>query len=509
MASVKGASLAEPATGGFSYAQAAKGRSPASSTKAASGTATPSTSTSELAAGGSWADDGDSAAAELNSNSLAKAARQASTPDIQEKTTPQNGEGKTSMSAASSVTSPDAAHSSGSASRDDDTSSVPNTSSESTWDSKSQSSEPAAKSAESAESKDDSEASKETAKETVPSKPKYQPAPPPAVNIWQQRAQLLSAKAPARPAAAAAPAPERNQSDRKFTKNEKKAARENAVATQAQTQASDSKPTANGARNRDSRQAQRGDAEITAENQRRMAPHRQSLVGSTQAPPSAANQVAWPTVETARQEELKKTQEIEEKTDKDQSTASASKPHGKIEWTKMPFVPTAVFDTALPTRGGARGGRGGARGGFSGRGGANFASGERSGRASSLPNGERDQTDAAKADRDAMPPPPVKPVRVASDQNISDPAQNSAAATNHETNGDLPLANGTAHEMSAQMNGMPPHKRHPSTTRRNKSPRKSDSFKVAGERRSSVIAQTDGKRLPSSVDNRSRVGVQS
>lgn len=452
---------------------------------------------SELAAGGSWADDEDSVAAELNSNSLARAARQASTSDIQEKTTTQSGDAKPSISAASSVTSPDAAHSSGPPSRDDDTSSVPNASSESTWDSKSQSSEPAAKSADSADSKGNSEASEETAKETAPPKPRYQPAPPPAVNIWQQRAQLLSAKTPARPVAAVSESA-RSQPERKLTKGEKKAAaaaRENGATGQVQAQ--DSKPVVNGARNRDPRQTQRGDAETTTDNQRRMVPHRQSLAGNTHAPPSATNEVAWPTVETARQEELKKAQETEEKVEKDQTTTPGSKPHGKTEWTKIAFVPTAVFDTALPTRGGARGGRGGARGGFSSRGGANgLASAERSGRASSLPNG--DQPDAAKTDREAMLPPPTKFGRVAGEQNAAEQAQDGTAVNGHASNGDAALVNGSLHdgEPGAQTNGMAPHKRHPSTTRRNKSPRKSDGLKGANERRSSVVGQTDGERYP-------------
>ncbi|GAB7348677.1 hypothetical protein MBLNU459_g7039t1 [Dothideomycetes sp. NU459] len=481
MASVKSSSLAEPATGGFSYAQAAMGRSPASSTKAASGAATPSTPVSELAPGSSWADDGEGAAADTNGNTLAKVARQASVSGAQEKATGHSRDVKTSVSAASSVTSPDAAHSSGSASRDDDTSSLPNASSESTWDSKSQSSESAAKPTEAAEPKGDSEASEETAKAAAPSKPKYQPAPPPTVNIWQQRAQALSAKAPTRPSPAA-PEVVKSQQDRKATKTERKAA---AVAAQVQ----DAKPAANGVRHRDARQTQRGDADTHADSQRRLATHRP--LGNAAAPPSAANQVAWPTVETAREEERKKAQEIEEKTEKDQNAVATSKPHGKIEWTKMPFVPTAVFDTALPTRGGTRGGRGGPRGGFSGRGGANgVAPGERSARASSLTNGDKEQSDAARADRDAMPPPSTKTGRAASDQNAFEHTQDLTASNAHVRNGEAAFANGTApdSETGAQMNGTV--KRHPST-RRNKSPRKSDAFKGANERRSSITAPAD------------------
>ena len=83
-------------------------------------------------------------------------------------------------------------------------------------------------------------------------------------------------------------------------------------------------------------------------------------------PPPPSDAVSWPTPDTVSGDSKKKAQEQQDKGDRD--APHAGKPHGKEKWVPVPFVPTAVFNTPMPTsrRGGRpqRGGReGGSRGG--------------------------------------------------------------------------------------------------------------------------------------------------
>jgi la-related protein 1 len=85
------------------------------------------------------------------------------------------------------------------------------------------------------------------------------------------------------------------------------------------------------------------------------------------APPSVADATAWPTPQIALGEEKRKAQEKNEKTDRNERSPSI---RGKEKWTPVPYVPTAVFNTPLPSarRGGrpSRGGRDNGRGGAHG-----------------------------------------------------------------------------------------------------------------------------------------------
>lgn len=81
-------------------------------------------------------------------------------------------------------------------------------------------------------------------------------------------------------------------------------------------------------------------------------------------PPPVADATAWPTPQIAVGEEKRKAQE---KSDKSEKIEKAPSTRGKEKWTPVHYVPTAVFNTPLPTgarRGGrpARGGREGGRG---------------------------------------------------------------------------------------------------------------------------------------------------
>jgi la-related protein 1 len=88
----------------------------------------------------------------------------------------------------------------------------------------------------------------------------------------------------------------------------------------------------------------------------------QMLTYSIGSVPPVEDSTAWPTPQVAIGEEKKKAQE---KTDK----SPVIRPHGKEKWTPVPYVPTAVFNTPLPSAGSGRGGRRATRGGRdSGRG---------------------------------------------------------------------------------------------------------------------------------------------
>lgn len=82
--------------------------------------------------------------------------------------------------------------------------------------------------------------------------------------------------------------------------------------------------------------------------------------------PDAAS---WPTPQLAQGEEKKKPQEKVEKPEKAEKSSTA-RPHGKEKWMPVPYVPTAVFSTPLPSapRRGSRPTRGGREG--AGRGGS-------------------------------------------------------------------------------------------------------------------------------------------
>lgn len=75
---------------------------------------------------------------------------------------------------------------------------------------------------------------------------------------------------------------------------------------------------------------------------------------------------SWPTPQVAQGEEKKKAQEKLEKTDKPAEKSTNGRSHGKEKWMPVPYVPTAVFNTPLPSTGARRGGGRPARGGREG-----------------------------------------------------------------------------------------------------------------------------------------------
>ncbi|KAK7530063.1 hypothetical protein IWX46DRAFT_558821 [Phyllosticta citricarpa] len=358
----------------FSYAQAAKGMSSAPTTtsqssKAPSGATTPYTSEPGAT---NWAEDSEASAsasvAENGAPPPAKADETASNGTI----THSQKQGLNSLQVADSgVSSPSIGASSTSATKEDDISSVPNASSESTWDSKSQASNAADKPAEQSEQnldkksakerkkredrKDDKEKEKEKEKEKVPAKP-LQDAPIPVVNIWKQRAEA-SAKAKT-----VAPAPSKQtptaskpagqtgaaKANEPIKVNVGKKGKEGSVEDETLKTSSKSKDDEHAARRLQT------DATRT-----RKAGHQPS---SAQQLPPVKDQESWPTPVGAVDEDRRKAQEKSEKSEKDK-TSSSLKTHGKNEWVSMPYVPSVVFSTAIPNTNPRRGGRGGGRSG--------------------------------------------------------------------------------------------------------------------------------------------------
>ena len=79
-------------------------------------------------------------------------------------------------------------------------------------------------------------------------------------------------------------------------------------------------------------------------------------------PPPPGDAISWPTPDSALGEGKKKAAERVEKGEKEPS--QGPKPHGKEKWVHVPFVPTPVFNTPIPlARRGGKGLRGGREGG--------------------------------------------------------------------------------------------------------------------------------------------------
>ncbi|KAF2739917.1 hypothetical protein EJ04DRAFT_419254, partial [Polyplosphaeria fusca] len=335
----------------FSYAQAAKGLASSTSTTAQSkpstGTSTPAKDVSATPATAptsitSWADDAEANAPHPeNQPSQRERSRGASSG-------PKSGAAQNNT-AASSISSPDlGASSSSTVTKDDDISSLPNTSSDSTWENKSQASVSADKPTESAEKTPEKAKSNEV---EPPSFKPLQEAPAPAVNIWQQRMVEQKAKAQAQKPSPAKPA--------------------TAVATTTKSRTREEEKEKPAPQRKDSR------PEIEVEKARKGMKSRP--VEKEAKPPQAVlplppdrDQASWPTPFLAVDEDKKKVQGKVDKGEKERKENVTSRPHGKQEWVPVPYTPSYIFNTPLPNaaasrRGGRGGGRGGAQNG--GRGG--------------------------------------------------------------------------------------------------------------------------------------------
>lgn len=495
---------------GFSYAQAAKGKavsapSQTPSSKVTSGTATPANGTfSELASSSNWADD-----VEANEGEKPVDSRKADTGEKDQKEVQEPKDSKDQEkampvkdiavertksesrinSASSGVSSPDLAAPS-SITNTDDSSSVPNgmSSSDTTWETKSQNSEPAwiaerkerqttghhedgsspAPATGTGSNKRGKKEGKE-AKEPALTQPPQKPvvlheAPPPPVNIWAKRMEDAIKTKPivsqaSKPAATVAQSPHVKENGRPKAEARKKANSIASAQREPESQASDSRKS-NGTQTKraanEPRPAVRQTAKPVAENARadttnaapvrtvpREAQHVPNLPSA--APPPVKDETSWPTPDSAQEKERKAAAAAEkESEDADTDANAAGKSRDKTKWTPLPVTPTIVWQTEEMNRprgqGGERGGRGsttargrgGLRGAPNGSKGGERAATRVSGTQSEVENASTGRDRSGTIDREAMPPP-AKPSSVTREGNKGSPEGQPGVAAGAES----------------------------------------------------------------------------
>ena len=365
----------------FSYAQAAKGRSPSvpsslPPSKALSDTteidqkrsltsetratnADSSKSSSKRTASEGRAPLGESSKANEDQKLNISGDTKAST-NVSPSTMQPNPIGQ-SQSTTSCPSSPDFGTTSTSTlPKEEDMFSTVNGSSDSTSDKQSQTSQSGNKSPQ----KEDTEKEKSRKiswDEDSPTPALLKEAPPPAVNFWQQRreAQEAELKAKAKQSTSIQLSKSNSLNNGVSTTNSSTRGTESINELKKQ----DSKKKGKSGPGSPENRSTPGTVKDTS---RSTEPADKSTATLMAPPPPPGDAISWPTPDTALGEGKKKSQELADKADRE--TLQAWKPHQKEKWVPVPFVPTAVFNTPLPQarRGGRapRGGReGGARGG--------------------------------------------------------------------------------------------------------------------------------------------------
>jgi la-related protein 1 len=217
-------------------------------------------------------------------------------------------------------------------------------------------------------SRKDRNADKEAEKEKEEPKPVeiLVAAPPPAVNIWQQRMGAQAAKA--KPVIVEVTTVIATTVPTETTEN-KAAEKKKTKVLGAEDQERPVSAGPNGVRDAYSsyKGQKKGSEGARGKDEpfKRSAPRGGRLGDkdekTTQALPPVDDAISWPTPETALEEEKRKAQEkVVKEAKQEEEESSAKQPRQKKEWVTVPYTPTVTFNTPLPSRG-ARG-RGGARG---------------------------------------------------------------------------------------------------------------------------------------------------
>ncbi|KAL6717922.1 hypothetical protein ACLMJK_004007 [Lecanora helva] len=176
-------------------------------------------------------------------------------------------------------------------------------------------------------------------------------AAPPSFNVWQLRSQN-QAKAKASMA---------TQPSKPITQTHEPVA----VHNPAKNQEPNIEP-----KKHDSRKKAKASSNMTEDRTTPGAGNRsadtaeKSGLRSMPPPPPPGDATSWPTFDSAIGDGKKRNQDRTEKPDKDVN--QPSKPHGREKWVPIPYVPSAVFTTPMPQA--RRGGRGGPHGGREGEG---------------------------------------------------------------------------------------------------------------------------------------------
>lgn len=404
--------------GGFSYAQAAKGRastatSQAPSSKVPSGAATPATgmlSEFEGTNGGDWADDMDFTAPEKQSQA---------SEDSQEKSKPaelksvvERAKAEEKAQNSSGVSSPDLA---ASATSNDETSSANNGSSQTSWDAKSSASETQQATeasasgswitarAERAERQSGSNRNESSGKgkKNKAEKTEEQPTPPPkpvvlteapapTVNPWAKRAEENKAKVTTQqpaPAPAQAPSAVANLKENQRPRADSKK-KNNATGPSIESPSGGDAKKSNAPQNKRSEEqrlgsrqgakpatgVQRADVNVPGFSR----PAARDSRPNTAAPPPVKDEVSWPTPDTAPAPEPKERKPAPEKDseEKNDESGSTGKGRKKQEWKPVPVVPNILWETPSMRERSARSspgtGEARARGGATVRGRGNF-----------------------------------------------------------------------------------------------------------------------------------------
>lgn len=360
----------------FSYAQAAKGVvAPQASVKSSDSNAEPKPN-------------------EQNTDDIrtegAEAAPQEELSNETEKPTADAGDESEWTVATNSKANPSGANSPGTSSAStapkDEASNAANGTSESTWDKQSQASGAEKQSDEANDTKEKKNAEKE--KKEPPKELKV--APLPAVNIWHQRREAQDARVKA----VSSVKPSGSTAKSGASKTASSASSTSGDAPQEQPKGA-SKKKANDTEGPRDRKGAKGRED-----------------GSNLPPVGDATM--WPTPQVAQGEEKRKAQEKTTTTTDKPEKSPAARSHGKEKWMPVPYVPTAVFNTPLPTaarRGGraARGGRDNTRSGSHGATGAaadKAAAGQAAqGSAKQTPSAERGRNEQNSARANSLPAP--------------------------------------------------------------------------------------------------------
>ena len=260
--------------------------------------------------------------------------------------------------------------------KEEDVFSTGNGSSESTWDKQSQSSQNGSKPTEGATPEQQNNPVTSPAwDEEIPTAPAFKEAPPPTLNIWQQRKEAQDAKSKAKQQLT--PPTKRSNSN-----GGQGGLNGVAKAPDATTEAKRTEPRRKGktvpeekigndtpkginkiAKVRNSDDGMDHCCKSSTDKQLTRTFADKSPSTAMAAPPPPGDAISWPTPDSAVGEEKKKSQPQQRLDDGEkEKEKEVPKPSGKKGWTHVPFVPTAVFNTPLPqARRGGRGPSGGSR----------------------------------------------------------------------------------------------------------------------------------------------------
>lgn len=272
--------------------------------------------------------------------------------------------------------------------KEDEALSSANGSSDSTWEKLSQGSQNGNKTSEKPESDKEHTTSQAWDEEPIMSSlTSLKEAPPPVVNVWQYRKELADAKAKTMSASLQIPKPQnhtggnaslnngikpsdnaldmRKHDTKKRGKNIPGQPEEKQTSGKESTKVTEVK-LRNGEEGKlltflllclmlltyyegSEKSVRRASRNVDAD---------KFMSAAVAAPPPPGDATSWPTPDSAQGEEKKKAHERAEKGEKEK--VPTSKPHGREKWMPVPYVPTAIFNTPLPSaRRGGRASRGG------------------------------------------------------------------------------------------------------------------------------------------------------